>query len=122
MTQSKMTDRQFEEFLEGALKRDAGATQADEAAVNRVLARLAGPLPRQKEPFWRLPTVLLDWQFAPAWPRVAALACCAALGFVVGIAGIDRRLDDASAPFAIASRGDLGAFVFDPEPLTGARP
>jgi len=121
MTQSKMTDRQFDEFLEGALKRDAGAMQ-DEAAVDRVLTRLAGPLPQQKQPFWRLPSVLLDWQFAPAWPRVAALACCAALGFVVGIAGIDRRLDDASAPFAIASRGDLGAFVFDPEPLNGGRP
>ncbi len=68
-----------------------------------------------------LAAVLLDWQFAPAWPRVAALACCAALGFVIGIAGVDRRFDG-GAPFAVASRGDLGSVVFEPEALTGARP
>ena len=63
----------------------------------------SGPLPRQKMPLWRLPGVLLDWQFAPAWPRFAALACFAALGFVIGIAGIDRRFDGGGAPFAVAS-------------------
>ena len=117
-----MNNEQFERFLAGALKRRAKAPQADEAAVERVLKRLSGPLPRQKLSLWRLPAVLLDWQFAPAWPRVAALACCAALGFVIGIAGIDRRFDQQGAPFVIANSGDLGSIVFEPEPLTGARP
>ena len=44
------------------------------------------------------------------------------LGFAIGIAGLDRRFDDPGATFAVASRGDLGSIVFEPEPLTGARP
>jgi hypothetical protein len=83
---------------------------------------LSGPLPRQKMPLWRLPNVLLDWQFAPAWPRVAALACCAALGFVIGISGLDRHIDPTDTAFTVASRADLGSIVFEPEALTGARP
>jgi hypothetical protein len=118
----KMTETQFQEFLEGALKRGAEVEPSDQAAAERVLKRLSGPLPRQKVPFWRLPAVLLDWQFAPAWPRMAALACCAVLGFMIGIAGLDRRFDDPGATFAIASRSDLGSVVFEPETLTGARP
>jgi hypothetical protein len=117
-----MNQEQFDKFLETALKRRTQAPPADEAAAERVLKRLGGPLPRQKMPLWRWPAVLLDWQFAPAWPRVAALACCAALGFMIGIAGLDRRLDGPNARFAIANRADLGSIVFEPEPLTGARP
>ena len=117
-----MTNEQFEKFLETALKRRAGAPHADEAAVERVLKRLSGPLPRQKVPLWRLPAVLLDWQFAPAWPRIAALACCAALGFYIGIVGLDRSFDSPGTPFSAFTRADLGSIVFEPEPLTGARP
>jgi hypothetical protein len=115
-----MTEEEFDRFLASTLAR--AAKDADAAAVERVLARVVPALPRQKVPFWRLPTVLLDWQFAPAWPRVAALACCAALGFAIGIAGLDRNFDGGGAPFAVASRTDLGAIVFEPEALTGARP
>jgi len=114
--------KRSEEFLEAALKRHAGTPPADEAAVARVLERLAGPLPPQKKPLWRLPGILLDWQFAPAWPRMAALACCAAIGFAIGIAGLDRHIDGGMAPFAVASRTDIGAIVSEPEALTGARP
>jgi len=121
MTQ-KMTEAQFEKFLEAALKRRAATSPADGAAVGRVLERLSGPLPRQKITFWRLPSVLLDWQFAPAWPRVAALAGCAALGFVIGLAGLDRNFDVTNPSFSVASRADLGSVVFEPEALTGARP
>ena len=117
-----MNNEQFETFLEGALKRQAETSRADEAAVERVLTRLGGPLPRQDGSRWRWPSVLLDWQFAPAWPRVAALACCAALGFMIGIAGLDRRFDGPNTAYAIASRADLGSVVFEPEALTGARP
>jgi hypothetical protein len=117
-----MNNDQFRAFLDAALKRHTKAPPADDAAVARVLKRLSGPLPRQKRPLWRLPGVLLDWQFAPAWPRMAALACCAALGFAIGIAGLDRRFDGSRGPFAAASRADIGSIVFEPEPLTGARP
>jgi hypothetical protein len=117
-----MDKKQSKDFLEAALKRQTQTPPADDAAVERVLKRLSGPLPRQKMPLWRLPGVLLDWQFAPAWPRMAALACCAALGFVIGIAGVDRRFDAGVGPFAVTSRADLGSIVFEPEPLTGARP
>ena len=117
----KMNNAQFDNFIEDALKRHAKPQAADEAAVNRVLKRLSGPLPRQKVPFWRWPAVLLDREFAPAWPRMAALAGCAVLGFAIGIAGLDRRFDDPNAPFALASR-DIGSIVFEPEPFTGARP
>ena len=116
-----MNKDQFDDFLDTALKRHTKAPPTDDAAVERVLKRIESPLPRQKPPLWRLPNVLLDWQFAPAWPRVAALACCAAIGFVIGITGLDRRIDPADAGFTVANR-DLGSIVFEPEALTGARP
>jgi len=106
--------------LEAALRRQARTTEADRAAAERVLKRLAGPLPRQWRPFWRLPEVLLDWQFAPAWPRMAALAGCLALGFAIGLAGLDRPLDRLNG--ASVSGSDLDSSVLAPEPLTGARP
>jgi len=114
-----MNNEAFDKFLTGALKRK-GAAPGDEAAAARVLKRLAGELPRQRQPFWRLPAVLLDWQFAPAWPRVAALAACLMLGFGIGIAGLDRPLDRMSG--VSASGGDLSSAMFEPEALTGARP
>ena len=117
-----MTDEQFDEFLDKALKRHMQAPPADEAAVERVLTRLSGPLPRQKQPLWRLPAVLLNWEFAPAWPRMAALACCAALGFVVGIAGLDRPFDRPGAPPAFVGGGDIGSIMFEPDAFTGERP
>ena len=117
-----MNENKLQDFLDAALKRHTKALPTDEAAVERVLKRLAGPLPRQKKPLWRLPSVLLDWQFAPAWPRVAALACCAALGFVIGITGLDRRIEPADAGFTVGSSNDLGSAVFEPEAFTGARP
>ena len=114
-----MDNDAFDKFLKHALKREA-ATPGEEAAAARVLKRLAGELPRQKQPLWRLPAVLLDWQFAPAWPRMAALAACLMLGFGIGIAGLDRPLDRISG--VTDSGGDLSSAVFEAEALTGARP
>jgi hypothetical protein len=116
-----MTDDAFDKFLDGAFKRYAETRQADDTAVARVMTRLAAPLPPQKKSFWRLPAVLLDWEFDPAWPRMAALGACAALGFFIGISGIDRSIDRLDDQFTVASTG-LGSVVFEPEPLTGARP
>jgi hypothetical protein len=117
----KMGNQEFDDLLRRALKRRADDAPADAAAAARVMARLAGPLPRQKLPLWRLPEVLLDWQFAPAWPRVAALGACAVIGFAIGISGVDRRIDRLDNSTQVASAG-LGSIVFEPEALTGARP
>src|SRR5690242_1404601 len=106
--------------LDAALARFASVTPADQTAAARVLTRLAGELPRQDRAWWRWPAVLLDWQFSPAWPRVAALACCAAIGFTIGITGLDRPFERAG--IAQASAGGITAAVFEPEPITGARP
>ena len=116
-----MNNEQFDKLIRSAIKRRA-PEPADEAAINRVLRRVGAPLPRQKRPLWRLPAVLLDLQFAPAWPRLAALACCAALGFYVGIAGFDRRFDDLAAAPAFVGGGGIGSITFEPEAFTGARP
>jgi hypothetical protein len=113
-----MTEEHLEKLVGAALKRQTRTPEADEASAARVLARLVS-LPRQKTSFWRWPAVLLDWEFAPAWPRLAALAGCLALGFVIGIAGADRRLDRLDG--ATASRSDSGLIVFEPAPLIGDR-
>src|SRR5258708_38980445 len=110
---SEMTNEQIDDFLETALKRQMQAPPTDAAAVERVLMRLPRPLPRQKQPLWRLPAVLLNWEFAPAWPRMAALACCAALGFVIGISGLDRPFGQLGAPFTVWSR-EMGSCVSEP--------
>ena len=64
----------------------------------------------------------LDWQFAPAWPRMAALGACALVGFFIGIAGLDRRIDNFDTMSVASTQIGLGSVVFEPEPLTGARP
>ena len=111
-----MTDDEFDKFLAGALT--PRKLPSDEAAAARVLQRLAGPLPRQHRALWRLPTVLLDWQFAPAWPRMAALAACLAFGFAIGLSGVDRGFE-----YGVGARNaDSGALVFEPQSLTGDRP
>jgi hypothetical protein len=115
-----MTNDEFDRFLASALKCEAPAPRERDAAVARVLARLSAPLPLQRGAFWRWPAVLLDWQFAPAWPRVAALAGCLVLGFGIGLAGLDRNIDRVGA--SAANGNDFGSVVFEPEALTGARP
>jgi hypothetical protein len=100
-----------------------GAAETDDASAARVLATLAQPLPAQRQS-WRLwPRELLDWRFAPAWPRLAALACCAALGFAVGVASPIVR--HRHVPIIVAQQtegGGLAAVLSEPEPLTGVLP
>lgn len=106
--------------LDAWLARTTARAGDDETSAARVMARLSA-LPAQKRPFWRWPSVLLDWQFAPAWPRMAALACCAAVGFMVGLAGIDRTIERYETLQTFTARADI-ASIFEPEALTGARP
>ena len=63
--------------IDEMLARHYARESHDDAEGARVVAKL-GALPPQKHRLWtRIPGILLDWQFAPAWPRMAALACCA---------------------------------------------
>jgi hypothetical protein len=48
---------------------------------------------------------------------MAALATCAALGFIVGSAGITRI-----GAIASGTHANVAQLVFEPEPLTGLRP
>lgn len=100
-----------------------GMTPADHDAAARTARRLAAaPLPRQKgTPWLRWPAILLTLDLTPAWPRVAALASCAALGFMIGVAGLDAHIDMASAR-TVAASADLSSLVYDAEPLTGLWP
>ena len=96
----------------------------DEASATRVLTNLASaPLPRQRHG-WRWPSVLLDFDFAPAWPRVAALAGAAALGCLIGFFGPAARLTESpgwTVASAQAADSDFSV-ISEPELLTGARP
>jgi hypothetical protein len=94
---------------------DSAASDDGDAAA-RVLAALAAPLPAQRRSWRRWPALLLDWDFAPAWPRVAAMAGCAALGFAIGVVG---QSIDPDVP-----RGDfqLAALLSEPEPISGVLP
>lgn len=98
----------------------SAATPADDAAAARILRKLAAtPLPHQRGNWLRWPAILLNWDFAPAWPRVAVFASCIAAGFVIGMAGLDTRIDEAAAT-SVAS--DLPSLTEDVEPLIGLRP
>ncbi|HWM82177.1 MAG TPA: hypothetical protein VNQ56_08950 [Pseudolabrys sp.] len=107
-----------DDHLDTALTRYfAAPSRTDDASADRIARRLAARrLPRQTGAWLRWPTVLLNWDLSPAWPRVTALAACAALGFVIGLAGLDTRIDDASAAPSVTS-GDLPSLIFDVEPL-----
>lgn len=118
-----MTDHQTNprDPLDTLLQRHLSAsTPADDASAARIMRKLAAtPLPRQRRNWLRWPSILLDWDFTPAWPRVAVFASCIAAGFIIGMAGLDTRIDEASATI-VAS--DLPSLTEDVEPLIGLRP
>jgi len=116
-----MDNDRLEGLLRSALEPRKTPPGTDEEAARRVLARL-GTLPRQKVPFWRLPSVLLDWQFAPAWPRMAALGSCAVLGFAIGLSGVVNQPDSINLPYSFVSGSDSGSIVFGADPSTEATP
>ena len=94
---------------------------ADEAAANRVMNALH-KLPRQRHSWFdRLPSLLLTRDDAPAWPRLAALACVAMFGCMVGFVTPNLSVRKSNAMVRIAEV-DGGSLVFDSEPSTGVRP
>lgn len=111
----------FDEIIARHLHEEAAS---DGAAADRVLAALEAPLPAQRHSmFEHWPSVLLNLDFAPAWPRLAALACVMLVGCMVGLFGPGTQIIQRSsaATMVIASTG-TGALTFEPDPLTGVRP
>jgi anti-sigma factor RsiW len=108
--------------LDALIAREAPAS-ADATSVLRALT--ARPLPPQSRHFlWRRwPSELLTLDFAPAWPRLAALAGVAALGFIIGLIDIGPMTISTSGDEpSIVADNDLGAVVFAPDPLPEAHP
>jgi hypothetical protein len=113
-----------DEFIARHLK---AARHADERSAARALSALAAkPLPRQRHSWFRSwPRALLNNDFAPAWPRLAALACVALIGCTVGFFGPGARAFQRTGwivAIAQNSDPDVSGLVFEPEPLTGAKP
>ena len=105
--------------LEAALRATA-TKRAETDAVERVMRRLAAsPLPPQRRAFAWLPAVLMDFGFAPSWPRVATLAGAAVLGIAIGFSGLGARIAADLDPVRIAAADEN---VFDVESVAGLRP
>ena len=79
--------------LEAALRRMAADPHAEDRTAERLVQTLeARPLPPQKRALVWWPAVLTDWNFAPAWPRVATLAAAAVLGITIGLSNVGTRI------------------------------
>jgi len=114
-------DDKLDQLLARHFRQDAGAGTNSNDATARVLKALARPLPPQRRSWRHWPAALLDWNFAPAWPRLAALAGCAVLGFAIGAVGPGPRATDSPQ---LSARGDLqlAAVLSEPEAMTGGLP
>jgi hypothetical protein len=64
--------------------------------------------------------VLSDFGFAPAWPRIAALACAAVLGVTIGLSSLGSRIAADLDLNRVATADDSANSVFDPD--VGMRP
>ncbi len=112
------SDDRLDERIARHWQRDSAA---DEAAAARALQALNAALPRQRHSlFDHWPSLLLTRDYAPAWPRLAALACVALFGCLVGLTAPTMQRS-AIASVRVADV-DIGALAFDSELLTGARP
>jgi hypothetical protein len=99
--------------LEAALRRVMAPQDAKDAAA-RIARRLeARALPSQKRALAWWPRALTDFTFAPAWPRVAALAGAAVLGISIGLSGLGTRIAADLDLVRVAAADDGGNYVFD---------
>ena len=105
--------------LEAALRQAMVLPHANDAATQRVMTRLE-MLPPQKRAFTWWPAALLDWNFAPAWPRLAALAGAAALGISIGLSNVGTRIAADLNLVRVASADDSSPNAFETD--AGLRP
>ena len=104
--------------LEAALRRVL-TTSPEDLAAKRVLGRLR-PLPPQTRTLAWWPAALMDVSFAPAWPRLAALAGAAVLGISVGLSNVGTRIATDLKLVRVAAVDDAGTNAFDSD--AGLRP
>ena len=104
--------------LEAALRR-VMAPSVDAPAARRIAQRLES-LPPQQRAFAWWPAALMERDFTPAWPRVAALACAAVLGISIGLSNIGARIVVDLDLVRVASADDGN--VFDVDSVAGLRP
>jgi len=107
--------------LEATLRHVMTPNDGDDAVADRIVARLEA-LPSQKRAFAWWPSALMDWDFAPAWPRLAALAGAAVLGVSIGLSNFGTRIAADLDLVRVASTEDAGTNVFDVDSVTGLRP
>src|SRR5262245_11114229 len=114
-------DRELESALRRVMAAEPRVDMKGSDAAERVVARLeAAQLPTQRRAFAWWASVLMDWSFAPAWPRVAALAGAAALGITIGLSGFGTRIATDLELVRVASADEVSAFEVDP--VAGLRP
>jgi hypothetical protein len=109
-----MRDEELEARLRGVL-----SMSPEDLAARRLLARLQ-TLPPQKRAFAWWPAVLTDVSFAPAWPRLAALAGAAVLGISIGLSNVGARIATDLNLVRVASVDDATTNAFDSD--AGLRP
>jgi hypothetical protein len=107
-----------DEELEAALRRVL-STNPDDAAARRVLERLQS-LPPQRRAFPWWPAALLDFSFAPAWPRLAALAGAAVRGISIGLSNVGTRIAADLNLVRVAAADDASTNAFETD--AGLRP
>jgi hypothetical protein len=108
--------------LEAALTRVMTTDEPKAESLARIAQRFEAALPPQKRAFDWWPAALTDWNFAPAWPRVAALACAAVLGITVGLSSLGMQLAADLDLVRVASADDGTSNAFDVDSVTGIRP
>ena len=104
--------------LDAALRR-VMASSPQELAEQRILARLEA-LPPQKRALGWWPAALTDVNFAPAWPRLAALAGAAALGISLGLSSFGTRIAADRDLVRVANADDTSTNAFETD--LGLRP
>ena len=107
--------------LEELLRRHYEAGPGGDGPVPERVLALLDPLPPQKRAFAWWPAALMNWDFQPAWPRVAALAGAAVLGISIGLSNIGTRIAADLDLVRVASAEEAGN-VFDVDSVTGLRP
>ena len=101
-----------DEELETALRRVL-STSPEDVARRSASSRRLQSLPPQKRAFAWWPAALMDVSFAPAWPRVAALAGAAVLGISIGLSNFGTRVATDLDLVRVASADDASTNAFD---------
>jgi hypothetical protein len=108
--------------LEQLVIRHLTEQRTDAGSAEAVVRRLGtAALPPQRSHWFTawLPLELLRFDFSPSWPRVAALAAVAGLGFVFGLTDLGLV---GTRGTSVSMDTDLSMIVFEAEPLPGLRP